>query len=172
MLRLTNADVLPFEFLSLADSIGRYVTEISKLADDMRQQTAEKNRQIQEGTLEAYFDLQKPHVLPTPKPEVPAVTFKALQDAVAKLQASSERFAEQVNRLGLAGHPLSPSAEETLDRILFGSARANRARGANDRRLEPRNRPCYGGRQEQPSALKEFPAAADVRRRDSVTGDA
>jgi len=124
MLRLANAEVLPFEFLSVADSVGRYVTEISKLVDDMRQQTAEKNRQIQEGTLEAYFDPQKPHVLPKPKPEVPAVTFKALQDAVAKLQASSKRFSEQVNRLGLAGRPLSPSAEETLDRILFGSERA------------------------------------------------
>jgi N-acetylated-alpha-linked acidic dipeptidase len=134
MLRLANADVLPFEFLSVADSVGLYVTEISKLADDMRQQTAEKNRQIQEGTLEAYFDPQKPHVLLKPKPEVPAVTFKALQDAVAKLQASSKRFAEQVNRLGLAGHSLSPSAEEALDRILFGSERAlTRASGLPQR---------------------------------------
>jgi N-acetylated-alpha-linked acidic dipeptidase len=124
MLRLANADVLPFEFLSVADSVGLYVTEISKLADDMRQQTAEKNRQIQQGTLEAYFDPQQPHALPKPKPEVPAVTFTALRHAVAKLQASSKRFSEQMNRLGLAGHPLSPSAEEALDRILFGSERA------------------------------------------------
>ena len=124
MLRLANADVLPFEFLSVADSVGRYVTEISKLTDDMRQQTAEKNRQIQEGTLQAHFDPQQPYVVPKPKPEVPTLTFKPLQDAVAKLQASSKRFSEQMNQLGLAGRPLSPSAEETLDRILFGSERA------------------------------------------------
>ncbi len=56
MLRLANAEVLPFEFLGVADSVGRYVKEITKLSDDMRQQTAEKNRQIREGTLAAYFD--------------------------------------------------------------------------------------------------------------------
>ena len=134
MLRLANADVLPFEFLSVADSVGRYVTEIPKLTDDMRQQTAEKNRQIQEGTLQAHFDPQQPYVVPKPKPEVPTLTFKPLQDAVAKLQASSKRFSEQMNQLGLAGRPLSPSAEETLDRILFGSERAlTRAAGLPQR---------------------------------------
>jgi N-acetylated-alpha-linked acidic dipeptidase len=124
MLRLANADVLPFEFLSVADTLGRYVTEISKLTDDMRNQTTEKNRQIQEGILQAYFDPERPYVLPKPKPEVPTISFKVLQDAVVKLQASSKRFSEQVNRRRSAGHGLSPSAEEALDQILFRSERA------------------------------------------------
>jgi N-acetylated-alpha-linked acidic dipeptidase len=124
MLRLANADVLPFEFLGVADNVGRYVTEISKLADDLRQRTAEKNRQIQEGALQAYFDPQRTYVLPKPKAEVPVIRFTALQDAVAKLQVSSKQFSEQIKRLELAGHSLSPSAQETLDRILLGSERA------------------------------------------------
>ena len=124
MLRLANADVLPFEFLSVADNIARYIKEVSKLTDDMRQETTEKNRQIQEGALQAYFDPQQPYVLPKPKPDVPTVSFKTLQDAVAKLQASSKRFSEQMNRLGMAGNSLSPSAKEALDQILFRSERA------------------------------------------------
>jgi N-acetylated-alpha-linked acidic dipeptidase len=124
MLRLANADVLPFEFLGTADSLSRYVTEISKLTDDMRQQTAEKNRQIQDGSLKAYFDPQQPYVLPEPKAEVPALAFKPLQDALAKLQASSRRFSEQVSRIERSGRALSVSAAEALDRILFGSERA------------------------------------------------
>jgi N-acetylated-alpha-linked acidic dipeptidase len=124
MLRLANADVLPFEFLSVADNIGRYVQEISKLTDDMRLQTTEKNRQIQEGILQAYVDPLQPYVLPKPKPEVPSVSFKPLQVAVAKLQASSKQFSEQMNRQGLTGHPPSASSEEALDRILFSSERA------------------------------------------------
>lgn len=124
MLRLANTEVLPFEFVGVADSVGRYVNEVSKLADDLRQRTAEKNRQIQEGALQAYFDPQRTYVLPKPKPEVPAVAFTALQDAVAKLQSSSKRFSEQMKRLESAGHSLSPSAQEILDRILLGSERA------------------------------------------------
>jgi N-acetylated-alpha-linked acidic dipeptidase len=124
MLRLANADVLPFEFLSVADNIARYMKEITKLTDDMRQETTEKNRQIQEGALQAYFDPQQPYVLPKPKTDVPTVSFKTLQDAVAKLQTSSKRFSEQMNRLGLTGQTLSSAAEEALDQILFGSERA------------------------------------------------
>ena len=124
MLRLANAEVLPFEFLGVADSVGRYVKEITKLSDDMRQQTAEKNRQIREGTLAAYFDPERPHVVPKPKPAVPALTFKPLQDAVAKLQASSKRFSDQMNQWRLAGRKLPAPVEETLDQILFGSERA------------------------------------------------
>ena len=90
----------------------------------MRQQTAEKNRQIQEGTLQAYFDPQQPYIVPKPKPEVPTIAFRPLQDAVAKLQASSKRFSEQINQLGLTGRPLSPSAQEALDQVLLGSERA------------------------------------------------
>jgi len=124
MLRLANADVLPFEFLGVADNVGQYLKEVSKLADDMRLQTVERNRQIQEGTLQAYFDPKQPYVVPKLKAEVPKITFTALQDAVAKLQASSKRFAEQMSRLEMSGFSLPQSALESLDKILFASERA------------------------------------------------
>src|SRR5205085_722354 len=44
VLRLADADVLPFEFTAFADTLGRYVTEVGKLADDMRDETEETNR--------------------------------------------------------------------------------------------------------------------------------
>ncbi|MCI0418217.1 MAG: M28 family peptidase, partial [Acidobacteria bacterium] len=124
MLRLANADVLPFEFVSLGDTLGRYVTEITKLADSMRQETAERNRQIQEGTLHAYFDPKQPYVAPKPKPEVPSLSFRPLHNAVAKLQESSKHFAESMNQLNRAGRQLSAAAEESLDQVLLGSERA------------------------------------------------
>jgi len=123
-LRLANADLLPFEFLGVADAVSRYVTEISRLANDMRQTTEETNLQIREGSLQAYFDPRKPYVVPRPRPEVPALTFTPLEEAVSRLKTSSKRFAEQMDRLQPAGLPLSRSAEETLDRILLGSERA------------------------------------------------
>ena len=125
MLRLANAEVLPFEFLGVADSVGRYVKEISKLADDHASTDSREkpsdSRGYPAGVLRPSAALRS---CPSPEPEVPTLTFKPLQDAVAKLQANSKRFSEQMNQLGLAGRPLSPSAEETLDRILFGSERA------------------------------------------------
>ena len=56
LLRLANADVLPFEFSNFSDTIGRYLKEVEKLADEQRDKTREKNRQIEDHTLDAVFD--------------------------------------------------------------------------------------------------------------------
>ena len=56
MLRLANADVLPFQFAPLAETIDRYLKEVTKLASDLRDQTAETNRRIKDGTLKAVAD--------------------------------------------------------------------------------------------------------------------
>ena len=36
LMRLASADVLPFEFTNLAETIGRYVTEIEKLSESSK----------------------------------------------------------------------------------------------------------------------------------------
>src|SRR5207237_2968350 len=41
LLRLANADVLPFEFSNFSDTIGRYLKEVEKLADEQRDKTRE-----------------------------------------------------------------------------------------------------------------------------------
>ena len=44
MLRLAQADVLPFEFKAPAAAIGAYVDEVEKLATRMRTETERHNR--------------------------------------------------------------------------------------------------------------------------------
>ena len=64
MLRLADADVLPFDFTGLADAVARYVKEVRDLAKDRREAAEEKNRQIDEGVPEAVADPRKPFVPP------------------------------------------------------------------------------------------------------------
>src|SRR5213079_3343575 len=75
VLRLANAEVLPFEFGASADAIGGYAREVAKLADDLREETEKTNRLIREGRYEAAADPKEPFVAPKPKAPVPHLNF-------------------------------------------------------------------------------------------------
>ncbi len=122
VLRLANAEILPFEFSSLSDAVTRYVKEVEKLANDLREETDEKNRQIREGSLQAFFDPKEPFVMPDQKPRVPHLNLAPLQNAAGRLGESSKQFGEAMK--GLAGRSLSPATQESFDKILLASERA------------------------------------------------
>ncbi|HEX7418782.1 MAG TPA: M28 family peptidase, partial [Thermoanaerobaculia bacterium] len=50
MLRLANADVLPFEYTTMSDTLSRYVDEVTKLSDTSRREIEERNRFIRDNT--------------------------------------------------------------------------------------------------------------------------
>lgn len=124
VLRLANADHLPFNFANFSDTVKQYAEEVIKLADELRQQTTERNQQIQEGTLEAFFDPKQPYVLPKLKPAIPYLNFAPLQNAVARVEASSRQFEEAMIRLRQSKRGLSSSAAQSLDRVLIANERA------------------------------------------------
>jgi N-acetylated-alpha-linked acidic dipeptidase len=92
MLRLADADVLPFEFSDFADTMGKYIKEVAKLADDLRDGTAETNRWLADKVLAAVTDPKEPWIAPNPKPEVPYLNFAPMQNALMLLQRSAEQF--------------------------------------------------------------------------------
>src|SRR5690349_11626785 len=56
VMRLADADVLPYEFTGLAATVGRYGKEVEKLLDDEREQTTERNRELDDGVFTATAD--------------------------------------------------------------------------------------------------------------------
>ena len=70
VLRLANADLLPFEFTDLADTIHLYQKQLKKLADDERGEMIERNKEIEEGLFTATDDPRRPKV-PPPHEDVP-----------------------------------------------------------------------------------------------------
>lgn len=119
ILRLADADVLPFDFDPLASYITKYSDEIIKLSDDMRVQTAEQNKLLNDGTLAATLDPTKPHILPKAKEPVPFINFAPLLNARARLSTSLKAFD------AVAGHSLqlAPDQQAELDRVLAGTER-------------------------------------------------
>jgi N-acetylated-alpha-linked acidic dipeptidase len=120
MLRLANAEILPYEFSNFTDTVATYIKEVSKLTDDLRDATSETNRLITERALFAAADPQKKYVEPKVKPEVPYLNFAPLQNALTALRRSSENFEGARNRTAnnSAGR-LSGQDELALDQALF-----------------------------------------------------
>jgi N-acetylated-alpha-linked acidic dipeptidase len=122
VLRFADADVLPYAFTNFADSVGQYVREVSKLADDMREETRERNRRISDKTYAAVFDPTEPYVEPTPEAVVPFINFAPLQNAFARLQESARNYDAAARTL--AERKLSPDAQKALDDALRQTERA------------------------------------------------
>jgi len=90
MLRLANADFLPFEASSLAATIDRYAGEIEKLADRTREETEDQNALVRE--LELAADPTRPFVAPNKKGEVPHLELSPLRNAVERLKEAAQAF--------------------------------------------------------------------------------
>jgi N-acetylated-alpha-linked acidic dipeptidase len=122
VLRLAEADVVPFEFTAFADTLGRYVKEVSKLADDLREKTEEDNRLARDRTLVLAADPREPFVAPKAKEAVPFVNFAPLQNALAKVEQSARAFDKA--RTARGETPLSADAQKSLNELLMRAEQA------------------------------------------------
>ena len=123
VLRLANADVLPLEFRGFSETVGRYIKEINKLADDLREETREKNRLISEKLFEAASDPAKPFFPPKAESAVPFFNFAALQNALFRLQENTRNYERAMAQVSASGRPLSIEAQKKLDEIFIQSER-------------------------------------------------
>jgi N-acetylated-alpha-linked acidic dipeptidase len=119
VLRLAEADVVPLDFVPFADALDGFVTEVARLADRMRQETAETNRRIAEHTYEILDDPALHLVPPQPREQVPALDYAPLRKAVAALKRSAGGYAAAMTHAEAAGLRWPAGAAAELDRLLL-----------------------------------------------------
>lgn len=118
VLRLANADVLPFEFTNFADTVGVYVNEVIKLTDSMRDETKRMNDLINSEMWQAAQDPTENLVAPKVQSAVPNLDFTPLQKALAKLKESAAKYQSATK-----DKKLSPATQKSLDEILMKTER-------------------------------------------------
>jgi N-acetylated-alpha-linked acidic dipeptidase len=92
VLRLADAELLPFEFEGFADTMRAYLKDLKALLERKQEEIAERNRQIEEGVFEATLDPRRPTVAPRREDVPPHLNFAPIENAVAALQQSAGRF--------------------------------------------------------------------------------
>jgi len=123
VLRMANAGMLPFQFGAASEAVQRYVKEVMKLADDMRDASLEKNRRINDGTDIAYSDPTQPFAALKPDDTVPFLGFAPLQNAAVRVQASTKAWNLAQKRLRDTGSLPPPETCRELDQMLAQSER-------------------------------------------------
>jgi N-acetylated-alpha-linked acidic dipeptidase len=94
VMRLADAEVLPFDFVNFADTVGTYTKNLQKLLADKREEIGERNQELDEGMFKATFDPRRPTVPPTREEVPPHMNFAPMQNAVDSLTRSARHYQE------------------------------------------------------------------------------
>jgi N-acetylated-alpha-linked acidic dipeptidase len=92
VLRLANADLLPFAFTNLAETIQTYVKELQSLRDRRSEEITERNRQIDDGVFKVTSDPRDPVAGPQRRRPAPQLNFAPLLNAVDSLNHAASRY--------------------------------------------------------------------------------
>ena len=92
VMRLASADVLPYQFNNLAETIRGYVAEVKALRDEVAGRVAETNRMVDEGVFVATEDPKAPLTHPVREALPPHLNFAPLENAVDSLARMAARY--------------------------------------------------------------------------------
>jgi N-acetylated-alpha-linked acidic dipeptidase len=119
MIRLADADLLPFEFTNLSDTVQTYVKELEALLKTQQDDARERNKQIDEGIFTAINDPKRPLQVPKKETIAPALNFAPLENAAEALTQAAARY-----------HAAAETARPKL------ALNTNAARGVNVRLMQ------------------------------------
>jgi N-acetylated-alpha-linked acidic dipeptidase len=98
VLRLANADLLPFAFTNLGETVQGYVKDLQTLRDTRSEQIVERNRQIEDGLFKFTSDPRNPVTAPQRQPPAPQLNFAPLLNALDSLNHAAARYDRAYNR--------------------------------------------------------------------------
>jgi N-acetylated-alpha-linked acidic dipeptidase len=124
VMRLADADLLPYDFTGLADTIHRYVDELQKLLQTKQDDAVERNKELEEGVFTAIADPKKTSVPPPAEEVPPHLNFAPLQNALDALTHSAERYQKAIEKVSSNGElRVSPAELHALNEKLMQSER-------------------------------------------------
>ena len=123
VMRLADADLLPYEFSDLADTVHGYATELEKLLAERQKEAVERQQELKEGMYQAVSDPKDPLGPQPALPPVPYLTFAPLDNAVAALTNSAQRYQTALVAASAGGLNLPQATLADLNSKLLKSER-------------------------------------------------
>ena len=94
VLRLSEADILPFRFVNMVENIGKFIEENKKLSLTVEQSTKLRNKLLDNNDFVISRNPNKTYLQPERLGQVPEFDFKPLDDAFARLSSSAWKYEE------------------------------------------------------------------------------
>jgi N-acetylated-alpha-linked acidic dipeptidase len=138
VMRLADADVLPFVFTNLAATTGRYAKELDSLRERRAKDIAQRTRRLADSTFTVASDPRRPLLPPPAQAAPPRFDFAPLLDAQDSLAKAAARF--ETSYSAWSNRPAPAGDGATLRRVNARLVQAERALLAE---AGLRNRPWY-----------------------------
>jgi N-acetylated-alpha-linked acidic dipeptidase len=98
VLRLADAEVLPFDFVDFADTVEMYTKNLQKLLADKQEEIRERNQELDEGMFKATFDPRRPTVAPKREEIPPHLNFAPMQNAADSVTRSAKHYQQALSQ--------------------------------------------------------------------------
>ena len=92
VMRLSEADILPFRFVNMVDNIGKFIDDNKQLAEDIKKHTQLRNKLLDNNDFTIARNPKKKYLAPDRLKQVPDFNFKALEDAFDRLTISAWNY--------------------------------------------------------------------------------
>ena len=125
VLRMADAELLPYNFVNTADTVETYVDEVKKLLKSEQDEITEKNKEIDEGVFSATSDPKNPIAAPKREELPPFLNFAPLENGASALTASAKLYqlamkAAEAN----GGAALDAASIDQVNQLLMQTERA------------------------------------------------
>jgi N-acetylated-alpha-linked acidic dipeptidase len=124
MMRLADADLLPFEFGDFADTVQTYLKELKALSQKTQDDIRERNKEIEEGVFKATNDPKHPLVAPSVEAVPPHLNFAPMENAVDALNRSAAEYRKALDQANAnGGAALASASLAEVNKLLIESER-------------------------------------------------
>jgi N-acetylated-alpha-linked acidic dipeptidase len=103
IMRLADADLLPFEYNNFAETMQTYLKELKALAQKSRDDIIERNRELDEGVFAAMTDPRVKSVPPPKETPPPFLNFAPLDNAADALNRAASEYRKALDKAGANG---------------------------------------------------------------------
>lgn len=114
VMRLADAELLPYDFSDLADTVHEYVGQLKRLLADEQKEAERRNHEVEAGAFTATSDPKKPFVPPVAEAVPPYLDFAPLENGDAALGRAAGRYQKALAKLEAQGGAV-------LDRASLGA---------------------------------------------------
>jgi N-acetylated-alpha-linked acidic dipeptidase len=124
VMRLADAELLPFEFGDFADTVQTYVKELKALSQKTQDEIRERNREIEEGVFKATDDPRHPLVAPAAETVPPHLNFAPLENGAEELTRSAAEYRKALEQASAnGGARLASASLAEINHLLIESER-------------------------------------------------
>jgi N-acetylated-alpha-linked acidic dipeptidase len=123
IMRIADADLLPYDYTPQAEAIAKYETDLEKLLKDKQEEFTEHNLELQEGVFTATSDPHKTYIAPPAETVPPYMNFAPMKNAIELLKKSADDYSKALAKFKSSGAIISPQSLDAVNADLLGISR-------------------------------------------------